>query len=168
MPNQYIIDYLKQNKDKFSFETLKEKLLKAGYSLAQIEEARKIVYEIKEEKVRVAPMLKPKEVTSFWDFSHKKVYTSGKEKILDFIIGFLSTIMLKFLLDICFLNLLLRSEVFYYFILNLVIYLILIIYFLLKRKYIALGIICYFLFSFLRILIFYLENFILNIFDIIK
>jgi len=44
MPNQQIIDYLNQNKDQYPLEELKEQLLIAGYSKAEIKEAIKIVF----------------------------------------------------------------------------------------------------------------------------
>lgn len=140
MPNQYIVDYLKRNKDRFPFEVLKEKLLKAGYPSDQIEEAREIVHEGKEEIVTPPPVIKPKKVISFWDFWHKKTYTSGKEKIQDFIIGFIFIIILRYVL--VFLFNILGLYGFSGYILSFVIDLFLIIYFLIKRKYIALGIIC--------------------------
>ena len=89
MPNQYIIDYFKKNKDRFSFDVLKDKLIKTGYPNNQIEEAAQLVY-------KAAPS--PKKISrapTFWDFWHKKVYTSGKEKILDFVAGFIFTIILE-------------------------------------------------------------------------
>lgn len=68
MPNQYIVDYLKENKDRFPFEILKEKLIKAGYPDNQIEEARRIVYERKEIDLSTPIISWPKKTTNFWDF----------------------------------------------------------------------------------------------------
>lgn len=141
MPNQYIIDYLKRNKDKFSFEVLKEKLFKAGYPSDQIEEARKIVYEKKEEIVAPSPFIKEKKILSFWDFWHKKVYTSGGEKILDFGTGFVFAIILKYIILLALMSLR-RSFSFFDLFGYYIFFLIIIIYFLIKRRYIALGIIC--------------------------
>lgn len=143
MSNQYIVDYLKENKDRFPFEALKEKLLKAGYPSDQIEEAKKIVYEGKEEIFAPPPPIsKPEKVIGFWDFWHKKTYTSGKEKILDFITGFIFIIILGYILGFLFDILNFHRFFGYNILLRFVIHLFLIIYFLIKRKYIALGIIC--------------------------
>lgn len=86
MPIQYIIEYLKQYRDKFPLNALKKKLIEAGYPEKEIEEAIKII-EKSEEKS-----------TSFWDFKHKKVYLSTKEKFLDFIFGAFMGIILPLLI----------------------------------------------------------------------
>jgi len=132
MPNQYIIDYFRKNKDRFSFEVLKEKLIKAGYPSNQIEEAAQLLY-------KAAPS--PKKILrapNFWDFWHKKVYTSGKEKILDFVAGFIFAIILEFLMGGGIFGFYGFGSLILYFIVSLAI----IIYLLAKRKYIAFGIIC--------------------------
>jgi len=143
MPNQYIIDYFKKNKDRFSFEVLKEKLIKAGYPNNQIEEAARLAY-------RVAP--EPKNISrtpTFWDFWHKKVYTSGKEKILDFVAGFIFTIILKYIIGGLMSLIGMFGFYYYSFILYFIIFLAIIIYLLVKRKYIAFGIICGIILSFI-------------------
>jgi len=141
MPNQYIIDYLKKNKDKFPFEVLKQKLLKAGYPGDRIEEARKIVYEGKEEIITPPPpVIKPKEVIGFWDFWHKKVYTSGKEKILDLVVGFVFAIILEYIM--IFGLRLIIGGIYGFSLLNFAVILTLLIYFFVKRKYIAWGMLC--------------------------
>lgn len=143
MPNQYIIDYLKRNKDRFSFDILKEKLIKAGYPSNQIEEAAHLVY-------RVAPS--PKKISrapTFWDFWHKKVYTSGKEKILDFAAGFIFAIILEFLMGGSIFGFYGFSNLILYFI----VFLAIIIYLLAKRKYIAFGIICGIILSIIFIIV---------------
>lgn len=133
MPNQYIIDYIRRNKDRFPFEVLREKLLKAGYPAYQIVEAEELVY-------------KPKKIseTPFWDFWHKKFYTSGSQKILDLMIGFIFTIVLKYIMEFG-----LRGFTRYGdYGLSFLIFLTIIIYLFIKRKYIAWGIICGIIFSF--------------------
>jgi tetrahydromethanopterin S-methyltransferase subunit F len=144
MPNQYIIDYFKKNKDRFSFDVLKEKLIKAGYPSNQIEEAAQLIY-------KVAPS--PKKISgapNFWDFWHKKVYTSGKEKILDFATGFIFAIILEFLMGGGILG-------FYGFggslILYFIVFLAIVIFLSTKRKYIAFGIICGFISSIIFIIV---------------
>ncbi len=132
MPNQYIIDYFKKNKDRFSFEILKEKLIKAGYPSNQIEEAARLVY-------KAAPL--PKKISgapNFWDFRHKKIYTSGKEKILDFVAGFIFVIILEFLMGRGIFGFYGFASLILYFI----VFLAIIIYLFTKRKYIAFGVIC--------------------------
>lgn len=132
MPNQYIIDYFRKNKDRFSLDSLKEKLIKAGYPNNQIKEAAQSVY-------GVAPS--PKKISgsqNFWDFRHKKVYTSGKEKILDFVAGFIFAIILEFVMGWGILGFYGFDSLILYFI----VFLAIIIYLLTKRKYIAFGIVC--------------------------
>lgn len=134
MPNQYIIDYIRRNKDRFSFKVLREKLLKAGYPGYQIVEAEELVY-------------KPKKIseTPFWDFWHKKVYTSSREKLIDFIAGFVFAIILTYILGFG-----VMGYLFYYFgpFLYGLIFLALLIYFLIKRRFIGLGMICEIVLSF--------------------
>lgn len=147
MVNQYIIDYLQKNKDRFSFEILREKLIKAGYSISLIEEAAQLVYreapliekEMVEEKVSRPP--------SFWDFWHKKRYRSGKERLLDLAAGFGFAIIFS-IIGFGFISLIRIVGFFGYyiyyifFLLYCLVFLGAIIYFLIKRKYIALGMIC--------------------------
>jgi len=148
MPNQYIIDYLKRNKNKFSLEVLKEKLVKTGYPIDQIEEAAQLVY-----KAVLAPQEIPE--TPFWDFWHKKVYSSGKEKLIDFIVGFIFAIVLTYDgfyivgFGVEFIEILLGGFEFYGFFLLFMIFLAILIHFFRTRKYIAFGIICGIVLSFI-------------------
>ena len=138
MPNQYIVDYLKQNKDKFSIRVLKKKLLEAKYPEKEIEEAIKIV----QRPIKKVP--KPEKVsTNFWDFKHKKNYTSKKEKLLDFIAGFLFVIIL-IILKYLFRMIFSLGELHFYGFRSFVnlLYLIALIYFFVKKRgYISWGII---------------------------
>jgi hypothetical protein len=131
MANKYIIDYLKENKDKFSLDVLKKKLIEAGYPEREIEEAMKIFQQPTSKIAKTERVL-----TNFWDFRHKKIYISRKEKFFDFVTGFLFKIILSFIMGIF------RFS-FYpvrYFLTPL--YLMVIIYcFLIKRGYISWGII---------------------------
>lgn len=67
-----IINYLRENKDKFSQKMLKEKLIKADYPKDQIEE-------------EILPILSelPRE-TNFWDFKSIKISTNFGEKLFRF------------------------------------------------------------------------------------
>jgi len=131
MAKKYIIDYLKENKDKFPLEFLKKKLLGAGYPEGEIDEAIKILQQ------PIQEVLKPERISvSFWDFRHKKTYLSKKEKLLDFVAGFLFKIILSFIV---------RALGFFFYpgrYLLIPFYLIVIIYcFVIKRGYISWGII---------------------------
>jgi hypothetical protein len=91
MVNQNIIDYLRENKDKFSQEVLRKKLIEAGYPKDQIEEGIRIVYE--KLPIPLSPPEAPRE-TSFWDFKSVKIYTNFGEKLLDFLAGFFAPIII--------------------------------------------------------------------------
>lgn len=145
MPIQYILDYLKQNRDKFPLDILKKKLIEAGYPEREIEEAIKIIQ-------------KPKKIpTSFWDFRHKKIYISKKEKFLDFVFGFFVGLAIPLILNLLGGLLFYRTFGFSRIIFNLIFYLILIIYFfIIKRGYISIGIILSFPLQLLSILLFWL------------
>jgi len=136
MAKKYIIDYLKENKDKFPLEVLKKKLLGAGYPEGDIDEAIKILQQ------PIPEVLKPERVSvSFWDFRHKRIYLSKKEKLLDFIFGFLIGIVIPWLLNLL-MRLIFYPYGFFRIIFNLTFYLALIIYFfIIKRGYISWGII---------------------------
>jgi len=91
MVNQNIINYLKENEDKFPQEVLKKRLIEAGYPKDQIEEGIRIVYK----GVSIPPT--PPGVarkTNFWDFKTIKIYTNFGEKILDFLAGFFAPIVI--------------------------------------------------------------------------
>lgn len=126
MSNRYIIDYLRQNKDKFPIEALKKKLLEAGYPEKEIDEAIKIVQE------PVSKFQKTERATNFWDFTHKKIYHSGKEKLLDFIAGILFLIISAVIFEIIPFGLFFSPILF----LAAIIY-----FFIIKRGYIPWGII---------------------------
>ncbi len=119
MLNQQIVDYLNQNRELFSKESLFLKLHKAGYPEVAINEAIGVVYGQKKEEQGAK--------TSFWDFWHKKVYQNGKEKLIDFVAGFVFYLVLV---------------AFGYFIVIGFVYvpgILFSIYLLFKRKYISLG-----------------------------
>ncbi|GEM_PF-1310879 len=78
MVDRRIINYLRENKNKFPQEVLKRKLIEASYPKDQIEEGIRIVYE----------GFVPKEKISFWDFKSIKIYKTFREKLLDFLAGF--------------------------------------------------------------------------------
>jgi hypothetical protein len=93
--NQIIIDYLRNNKEKYSKELLIEQLLKAGHSELDIKESSEFVYdgkEIAEEKSQI------NETGSFWNFKLKKTYVKPSEKWKDFLFGFFAPFAINFIL----------------------------------------------------------------------
>lgn len=83
MINENILKYLRGNKDKFSQQVLKEKLVGAGYPRDQIGEGIRIIY-----GGEVPPSPAAGAKTSFWDFKSARTYTSSGEKFVDFLAGF--------------------------------------------------------------------------------
>jgi len=156
MAKKYIIDYLKENKDKFPLYMLKKKLLGAGYPEGEIDEAIKILQQ------PIPEVLKPERVPAkFWDFRHKKIYLSRKEKFLDFIFGFLIGIAIPWLLNLL-MRLIFYPLGFFRILFNLIFYLALIIYFLIiKRGYISFGMILSLPLSFVFSIILLLFKFLL-------
>lgn len=83
--NQQVINYLKENKDKYPKEVLIKELEKAGYNPKNISEGVGIVFGVAK-------------VGGFWDFKSKKVYTNRSEKVKDFLFGFLGIIVVNYFL----------------------------------------------------------------------
>jgi len=77
------INYLLENKSKFSREILIDELRKAGYEEKDIIESVNMVYD------NVSMQDSRKKPTSFWDFKNKKLYINKVEKIVNFIVGML-------------------------------------------------------------------------------
>ncbi len=154
MANQYIVDYLQKNKDRFSFGVLRKKLQKAGYPVLQIEEAARLVYKEKaipesetigKGLAREGAVAPPPLSEWFWDFWHKKRYSTAKERLIDLAAGIVLAIALTYIIGFGVLALVKAFGFFRYssyMLVRVFIFLALIIYFLIKRKYIGLGIIC--------------------------
>jgi hypothetical protein len=81
--NQKIVNYLKENKDKYSKEVLFSELSKVGYSEREILESGNFVYDEKSGR-------------NFWDFTSKKYYRDSSEKLKDFLLGFFAPFILGF------------------------------------------------------------------------
>lgn len=75
--NQKIINYLKENKDKYSKDALAKELEKASYNLKDIGEGVDIVF-----GGAVAAG-----AGGFGNFKSRKIYTKKSEKIKDFLFG---------------------------------------------------------------------------------
>lgn len=98
MVNQNILNYLRENKDKFPQEVLRKKLVETGYPLNQIEEGIKIVYE----GTPIPPVPPMPQRTDFWDFKSIKIYTNFGEKLLDFLAGFFAPIIIGWAISFLF------------------------------------------------------------------
>ncbi len=83
--NESIINYFRENKDKFSREILVGELRKIGHSEADILESVQLVYGANSSVVMPIP---PSIQNNFWDFKSKKVYTKTLDKLKDFLFGF--------------------------------------------------------------------------------
>lgn len=131
--NEKIINYLKENKDKFSKEVLIEELKKVGYLENEIVESARLVYG--ENILSGQPAFVSN--NNFWDFKSKKIYTNPSEKWKDFLFGFfgpyvvaIAIFILSFVLG------------FFGFLLNIafiIFYIFALIYLFNRRKFIAYG-----------------------------
>lgn len=132
--NQQIINYLKENKDKYSKEALIKELEKVGYNKKDTNEGIDIVF-------GGAAV-----VSNFWDFKSKKVYAKKSEKIKDFLFGFLGIIAINFCVDLLvfFLGAIVSIGGF-------VFYIFLLFYFFNRRRYIFYGLISIIFFGILAV-----------------
>lgn len=127
MPNEQVLLYLRENKEKFSRETLMEQLRVSGYPEADITEGVSSVYD--------GVSLRETSPWNFWDFKTAHTYRSSSEKTLDALFGFFGPLLffvflpLGFLLDLFFL-----------------------FYFWKRRRYIAYGVLDRWIISFLLVL----------------
>lgn len=93
MITKELIDYvegeLKKGEQK---DAIKARLLQNDWSSGDIEEVFKVVEDKISNQANIfipRPDISPATSTSFWDFIHRKAYKNYKEKIYDFIFGFL-------------------------------------------------------------------------------
>jgi len=77
-----VAEYLKANKDKFTLDVLRQKLLEAGYQKEVIDQAVLEVFQIGGVKPAVL-----KATAGFFDFRNVKTYHTFGEKLVDFLIG---------------------------------------------------------------------------------
>jgi len=87
--NQNVVDYLQENKGKFSQEVLISALQKANYSRLDIEAGIQVVY-----AELAVPIPQSSMSSSFWNFKSKKIYTKASEKFGDFFLGLVSPVVL--------------------------------------------------------------------------
>lgn len=116
--NQQVINYLKENKDKYSKEVLIKELEKTGYPKKDIAEGVGVVF--------------GGATNNFWDFKSKKVYTQKSEKIADFLFGFLGIIAI---------NIFFRFLPAVFAVVGFVLYVYFLFYFFNRRRYIFYGLI---------------------------
>ncbi|TSD01829.1 MAG: hypothetical protein Athens071425_295 [Parcubacteria group bacterium Athens0714_25] len=90
--SQNAINYIQNNKDKFSKEVLEKELQKAGYAEDDIRQSFVAVYgsNVAGDKAREIK-------NNFWDFKNKREYASSREKTGDFFFGFASPFILGFI-----------------------------------------------------------------------
>lgn len=82
------IDYLKENKNKYSKEKLVEALKQAGYQLGDIVESLNSVYENEIKTPEESGELT--ETNDFWNIKSKFVYKNPLHRLADLVIGFIS------------------------------------------------------------------------------
>jgi len=129
--SQAAINYLNENKSKYSQEVLAESLRKAGYEEADIVESIKIVYG-SPEPVQKVSQEKAVAVQSYWDFRGVYSYKSKAEKIVDYIIGVFSPGVLTFFINIV--------DLYSNFLwVSILVYIIAIFYFRKRRRYLFHG-----------------------------
>lgn len=128
MPNDQVLLYLRENKEKFSKEALVEQLGVSGYPEADIAESISIVY----------GGISSEEISrwNFWDFKTVHAYRSFSEKTWDALFGFFTPFLFFFIFPLGFL-----LDIFF------------LIYFWGRRRFIAYGVLdrwlvffCFFLF----------------------
>lgn len=138
--NQNVIDYLQENKGKFSQEVLISALQKANYSMLDIDEGIQIVYV---ENVLPVALIPESNAISFWDFKSKKVYTNASDKWGDFLLGFFGFPLLSFAL----MSLISYSGLFALMMsmssVLLVLYIVFMIYLFNRRRFISYGLMTY-------------------------
>ncbi len=86
--NQGVVDYLKENKDKFPGDVLIEQLVNVGHLPQEIQDAVNFVYGEKNEFIISKDAVHPAAPTNFTDFKSFKIYTTSAEKRNDFLFGF--------------------------------------------------------------------------------
>ncbi len=100
MPNEQVVNYLRENKEKFSKETLSEQLKQSGYPEADIVSGIAAVYDDASPTTASA---------AFWDFKVTRVYRTSGERTGDALFGFFAPMLFfiipfgPFLADIFFL-----------------------------------------------------------------
>jgi len=126
--NQNIIKYFNDNKKKYSREILIAELEKAGYKKEEIAEAAIFIYE---------PPAPPRErKMSLWnDLRAQKVYIKTSEKIIDFLSGFFLGGFVVWTI-VWFIQLIIGV---YIMLFSPIIYILALIYFFKRRKYIFYG-----------------------------
>lgn len=88
--NKDIINYLSENKEKYSKEVLLAELRKSGYTEEDIAEG---VVNVFEGKPLAAPVLEEKARPRLFDFRDKKIYVGMGDKWIDFFFGFFATLI---------------------------------------------------------------------------
>lgn len=124
--NQQVINYLKENKDKYSKEALIKELEKAGYNKKDISEGVGVVFN----GTVVA------KADDFWDFKSRKIYIKKFEKIKDFLFGFLGIIVINYFLYLSILIIGFIGDIG-----SLIFYILILGYFFNRRRYIFYGLI---------------------------
>lgn len=151
-----IKNYLEQNKDKFPKEALINALKKSGYIENDINEVANQVYKKSNQDIKAEN--KP---ANFWDFKTKKIYLNKKEKQKDFFFG-LALPWVFAVLQFIFYNL---SDFYIFSIVGQILgifNLFLLIYFLIKRRYIFYGMISNLLIIIVFAVIIFLLFFVFN------
>jgi hypothetical protein len=133
--NKNVINYLSENKGKYSRAELEDALKKAGYDDNEIKEGEASVYKEENKNANNPALLKK---TDFWNFVVKKDYFDKGEKFKDFAFGFLVSVFFGGLLNYIFRKFISTNIIVWA---DIIIYILLLIYSYKNRKFIFYGLI---------------------------
>ncbi len=149
--NQGVVDYLKENKDKFPGDVLIEQLVRVGHLPQEIQDAVNFVYGEKNDFIVSNSSVNSVAPTSFSDFKSFKTYTIFAEKRNDFLLGFFVPIIF---------NVVFRFVPFFVpfvgGIISLGLYIFALVYFFRRRRFIFYGLLANFLLGIIIVFVYFI------------